>query len=237
WPAAYGGRDLTPRELAIFSEELALSRAPRPANVIGLEMIGPTILSHGTEGQKKRYLPPLLSGEEIWCQGFTEPGSGSDMASLRTRATADEVGWRINGQKVWTSFAHEARWCMLLARTSEAGHRGLTCVLVDMHQPGVRTRQIPQITGDAEFNEVFFDDAVVGADDVLGEVGGGWQVAITTLMHERANLAIALAVDVQVALLELLALIRGRELDPILGDRLAQLAAECEVLRTTAILT
>src|SRR5689334_21274658 len=187
WPVEYGGRGGSRFEQAIVNEELARARAPRPANNIGLEMGGPTIIAHGTEDQKQRLLEPILSGEEIWCQAFSEPEAGSDLAAVRTRARRVDGGFLVSGQKVWTSLAHEARWCMLLARTDpeSSAHRGLTFFVLDMGADGVSTRPIVQITGEAEFNELFLDEVFIPDEQVLGEVGHGWTVALTTLMNER----------------------------------------------------
>jgi alkylation response protein AidB-like acyl-CoA dehydrogenase len=196
WPREYGGRGATLVEAAIFNEELARARAPQPANVLGLVLGGPTLMVHGTDEQKERYLPPILSGEEIWCQGFSEPGSGSDLASLQTRAKAVDGGFRVTGQKVWTSFAHKSKWCMLVARTDPDApkHKGLTYMLLDVEQPEVEIVPLRQITGEAEFNELFLSDAFVPDENVIGGVGNGWNVALTTLMNERAGLAFGLQV-------------------------------------------
>lgn len=235
WPEEYGGRGASPVELAIFNEELGRAGTPRFANTIAIEMGGPTIIAHGTAEQKERLLEPILSGEEIWCQAFSEPGAGSDLASLRTRAEKVEGGYRITGQKVWTSLAHEARWCMMLARTDPdtTDHRGLTYFVMDMRQDGVEPRPIVQATGEQEFNELFLDGAFVSDDQVLGEVGKGWRVAITTLMNERAGLALAAQVDVRRAFDEAkrLVLERGLADDPLVQDRLAQLHIQAEGLR------
>jgi len=163
---------------------------PFPRNPIGLGMGAPTLLAYGTERQLDRHLRPLFTGEEVWCQLFSEPGAGSDVAGLATRARATDDGWLVNGQKVWTSFAHIARFGMLLARTDPGvpKHKGLTYFIVDMHALGVRPRPLVQMTGDAEFNEVFFTNVHVPADAVLGKVGEGWAVATATLMHERVAL-------------------------------------------------
>src|SRR5688500_9070028 len=210
WPTEYGGAGATLVEQAIFYEEVARAGAPQMANVLGLAMGGPTVIAHGDEEQKRRYLPPILSADEIWCQGFSEPDSGSDLASLKTRAVRSGDEWVVTGQKVWTTFAHQAKWCMLVARTDPeaAKHRGLTYFLMDMEQDGVEVRPLRQITGEAEFNELFIENAYVPDENVVGGVGIGWMVAITTLMHERAGLAFALQVRVQVALRELRDLIR-----------------------------
>jgi len=197
WPAEYGGRGLPITYTAIAYEELARAEAPDHVNLIGLGMAGPTILQAGSDEQKRRYIPPILTSEEIWCQGFSEPGSGSDLASLQTRAVRDQDagGWRISGQKVWSSFAHLADRCILLARTDPQArkHEGITYFLLDMRQDGVDVRPLRQITGDAEFNEIFLDDAFVSDDDVVGEVNRGWQIAIVTLLNERMGAGFILA--------------------------------------------
>jgi len=238
WPKEYGGRGATLIEQAIFNEETARARAPQVANVLGLAMGGPTVIAHGTEEQRRRYLPPILSAEEIWCQGFSEPDSGSDLASLKTRAVRDGGEWLVTGQKVWTTFAHHAKWCMLVARTDPAApkHKGLTYFLMDMEQDAVQVRPLRQITGEAEFNELFIEEARIPNDNIVGGEGNGWAVAITTLMHERATLAFSLQVGVQIALGELVGLARERGLlaDPIVRQRLAQLQIEAEVLRLNA---
>src|SRR5213078_622321 len=191
WPKEYGGRGATLIEQSIFGEEMGRAKAPRPANVLGLVMGGPVVIAHGTEEQKERYLEPILSAEEIWCQGFSEPEAGSDFASLKTRAVADDGGWKVTGQKVWTSGAQYSKWCMLVARTDSevAKHKGLTYFLMDMKQDAVQVRPLRQITGEAEFNELFLEEASIPDDNVIGGVGNGWKVALTTLMNERAGLA------------------------------------------------
>jgi alkylation response protein AidB-like acyl-CoA dehydrogenase len=239
WPQEYGGRGATLVEQAIFNEELTRADAPAPANVLGLVMGGPVVIHHGTSEQKERYLAPILSAEEIWCQGFSEPDSGSDLASLKTRAVRADGGWVVSGQKVWTTLAHEAKWCMLVARTDHdvAKHKGLTYFLLDMEQRGVQVRPLRQITGEAEFNELFLEEACIPEENVIGGVGNGWNVAITTLMHERAGLAFAAAVTVRRTLNELIALCRERGVsgDPVIRQRLAQLHIEAENLRLNAL--
>jgi alkylation response protein AidB-like acyl-CoA dehydrogenase len=241
WPKEYGGRGATLIEQAIFSEEMARTRAPRPANVLGLVMGGPVVIAHGSEDQKERLLEPILSGEEIWCQGFSEPESGSDLASLKTRARAENGGWRVTGQKVWTTFAHEAKWCMLLARTDPdvPKHKGLTYFILDMEQEEVDVRPLRQITGEAEFNEIFMEDAYVPDENIVGEVGNGWMVGITTLMHERAGLGAASAVALRRDLEDLIALVRERGLDedPVIRDRVARLQIAAEALRLGGLRT
>ena len=235
WPVEYGGRGTSRTMQALVNEELARVRAPRLANDIGLEMGGPTIIAHGTEAQKQRLLRPILSAEEIWCQAFSEPEAGSDLASLRTRARRVDGGYAISGQKVWTSLAADAKWCMLLARTDpdSKAHGGLTYFLLDMGQEGVEARPIVQITGESEFNELFFDEAFVPDENILGDVGSGWSVAMTTLMNERAGIALGAQVEARSALDELteLALERGHADDPVVQDRLADLYVASEGLR------
>ena len=196
WPEQYGGAGATLFEQAIFYEEIARASAPQMANMLGLAMGGPTVIAHGTDEQKERYLAPILSADEIWCQGFSEPQSGSDLASLKTRAVRNGDEWVVTGQKVWTTMAHQSKWCMLLARTDPdaAKHRGLTYFLMDMEQDGVEIRPLRQITGEAEFNELFIEEARIPHANIVGGENNGWSVAITTLMHERAGLAFALQV-------------------------------------------
>ncbi len=192
WPAEYGaGLSLTPGEAKAVNDVLNHYRVPRPFNIIGIGMGGPTVLAWGTEEQKHRLLRPLATNQEIWCQLFSEPGAGSDVAGLATRAVRDGDEWVVNGQKVWTTLAHLAKWGMLVTRTNPdlPKHRGLSYFIIDMHAPGVTIRPLVQITGEAEFNEVFFDDARVPDSMRLGEVGDGWRVSVTTLMNERVSLS------------------------------------------------
>jgi alkylation response protein AidB-like acyl-CoA dehydrogenase len=239
WPEDYGGKGATLIEQSIFNEELARSGAPLPANVLGLVMGGPVVIAHGSEEQKQRYLDPILSGEEIWCQGFSEPESGSDLASLKTRAVKSNGGWKVSGQKVWTTYAHEAKWCMLLARsdTDAPKHKGITYFILDMDQPGVDVRPLRQITGESEFNEIFLEDAEVPDENVIGEPGGGWQVALTTLMFERAGLGAAAVMGLSHAFDELLEIIRERGLgdDPVIRQRVARLKISIEAMRYGAL--
>jgi alkylation response protein AidB-like acyl-CoA dehydrogenase len=238
WPQEYGGRGATLVEQAIYNEEFVRAQAPSAANVLGLAMGGPTVIAHGTEEQKHRYLEPILSAEEIWCQGFSEPGSGSDLASVKTRGVRDGDDWVVTGQKVWTTLAHYAKWCMLVARTDPDAprHQGLTYFLMDMEQDAVQVRPLRQITGEAEFNELFMEEARIPSANIIGGEGNGWAVAITTLMHERATLAFGLQVAVKRALRELMdeAKRDGNADDPVVRDRLAQLYIEAEVLRLNA---
>jgi alkylation response protein AidB-like acyl-CoA dehydrogenase len=238
WPQEYGGRGATLIEQAIFNEEIARAGAPSPANVLGLVMGGPVVITHGTDAQKERYLEPILTADEIWCQGFSEPESGSDLASLKTRAVKSNGEWLVTGQKVWTTYAHKAKWCMLVARTDfdAPKHQGLTYFLLDMEQEGVTVRPLRQITGEAEFNELFLEEARIPDENVVGGVGNGWQVALTTLMFERAGLGGAAAISIKVALGELMDLARERGVDgdPIIRQKIADLYINAEALRHTA---
>ncbi len=260
WPERYGGRGLPPAAVAIFNLEYARAGAPQPVNRVGLNLVGPTLLAHGTEEQRQRWLPSILSAAEIWCQLFSEPEAGSDLASLRTAArrvpgavdragdgTAAPVegsggeadaggGWTLSGQKVWTSYARHACWGLALARTGRPSdrHRGISCFVVDMQAPGVDVRPLVQITGEAEFGEVFLEDVYVPDDHMVGTVGEGWAVASTTLAHERGTSFPFKEQVVHEVLLDALyreAAIRGRLDDPVMGDRLAQAFVELRILR------
>jgi len=238
WPVEYGGRGASLMESAIFFEELGRARAPLPANALGLLMGGPTVMAWGTDEQKERYLEPILSAEEIWCQGFSEPDAGSDFAALKTRAVKDNGDWVVTGQKVWTSGAQYSKWCMLVARTDGevAKHKGLTYFLMDMEQDAVQVRPLRQITGDPEFNELFLEEARIPDANVIGGVGNGWKVALTTLMNERAGLAFFLQVRLRQMLDDLLdeAAGNGALDDPRTADKLADLHVRTEVLRLMA---
>jgi len=236
WPKEYGGSSAPYSHQAILLEEIARAEAPQHMSVIGLGMAGPTIIAHGTEEQKQRYLSKILSADEIWCQGFSEPGAGSDLAAVRTSARLEGDHFVVDGQKVWSSFAHVADWCILVTRSDPASvkHAGLTYMLVDMHSPGVETRPLRQITGEAEFNEIFFTGVEVPVENVLGEVGQGWAVAMTTLLHERATLGFALTANLEVNLRKLITLAKGRiDGNPLLRDRVAHEWIELHALRLT----
>ena len=236
WPKPYGGAGAPYSFQAIFLEENTKAEAPQHIGVIGLGMAGPTIIAHGTEEQKQRYLPKILSAEEIWCQGFSEPDAGSDLASVRTRAEQRDDVFVVNGQKVWSSFAHIADWCILVARSDPDSerHAGLTYLIVDMHAPGVEVRPLRQLTGEAEFNEIFFTDVQVPAENVVGAVGDGWAVAMTTLLHERGTLGFALTGVLDAAVRKLIALARERNVDdPLLLDRVAREWIELQALKFT----
>jgi alkylation response protein AidB-like acyl-CoA dehydrogenase len=235
WPQEYGGRGATLMEQLIFSQEMVESRAPDPINVIGLGMGGPVIIHHGTEEQKRLYLDKILSAEEIWCQGFSEPNAGSDLSALQTRAVDSGDHYLVSGQKVWTTLAHVSRWCLLLARErQEANPRhGLTYLIVDMRSPGIEVRPLVQITGEAEFNEVFFNEVRVPKTQVLGEAGRGWDVAITTLLHERGTLGAALASRVAITARELVDFVHasGHGGDRLLRQKVAQHYIESRILQ------
>jgi len=240
WPKEYGGRGVTLMEQAIFQEELARANAPQLIGTIGLALVGPTIIATGTEEQKSRYLPKILSGEEIWCQGFSEPNAGSDLAALGTKGIRDGDDFIVSGQKTWTSFAQMADWCLLLVRTDAEApkHKGITCLLSDMRSEGVSVRPLRQMSGDSGFNEVFFSKVRVPATQVLGEVNKGWTTAITALMNERAHVGTGIQVVFKRNLEALIARSRtvernGRPAseDPIVRQKLAQAYLELEILR------
>jgi alkylation response protein AidB-like acyl-CoA dehydrogenase len=238
WPREYGGRGATLTESAIFFEELGRCGAPLPINVLGLLLAGPTIMTWGSDRQKQRYLAPILTADEIWCQGFSEPDAGSDLASLKTRAVRDGDDWVVTGQKVWTSGAQFSKWCMLLARTDPDApkHKGLTYFLMDMQQDGVQIRPLRQITGEPEFNELFLDGARIPEENVLGGEGNGWKVALTTLMNERAGLGFFLQVRLRQLLDRAIAQTARAGLleDPVVADRLGELHLRTEIVRLTA---
>ena len=240
WPVVYGGRGGSVMEQVIFYEEMARARAPELANAIGLDMAGPALMVHGTEEQKRLHLPRILSADHIFCQGFSEPGAGSDLAALGTRAERRGSAYVITGQKVWTSFAHYASWCTVLARTDPAAprHRGLTYFLVDMASPGFTVRPLRQMSGDSEFSEIFLDGVEVPEGNVLGREHGGWEVAITTLMFERGPRTLTRQLILRQGLAELLELARRPtpagappSRDPLVRQRLAQLYIDAETLR------
>jgi alkylation response protein AidB-like acyl-CoA dehydrogenase len=210
WPREVGGRGLTIRHSLIVSEELVRARLPQPVGAIGLEVVGPTILHYGDHRQRTELLPRLLSGADLWCQGFSEPEAGSDLASLRTRAALHGDELVLNGQKVWTSWATDADWCAVLARTDPEAprHRGISYLLVDMRSQGVTVRPITQITGDAEFNELFFQDVRVPLRNVVAGLGDGWRLAMHTLGHERAGYAMRRRLENQTAFADLVAALR-----------------------------
>jgi alkylation response protein AidB-like acyl-CoA dehydrogenase len=243
WPKEYGGRGATLIEQIIFQEEMARAKTPQLINLAGLTMGGPVLIAHGTDEQKRGHLQSILSAQEIWCQGFSEPNAGSDLAALKTRAVLEGDDFIVTGQKVWTSFARYADWCMLLVRTDPDApkHKGITFLLADMHSPGITVRPLRQISGDEDFNEVFFEDVRVPRRNVVGHVNGGWEIAITTLMHERATLTFSRQLQSRVALTDLMAFAggwthNGRRAtdDPLVRQHLAQAVIESNVIKYTA---
>jgi alkylation response protein AidB-like acyl-CoA dehydrogenase len=241
WPPEYGGRGLSPAHQVVWSQEVAAFDVPVDVFGIGMGMAAPTILAWGSDEQKSWWLPPLLRGEEIWCQMFSEPDAGSDVAAVATRAVRDGDEWIVNGQKVWTSGAHYSRWGLLLTRSDPdvPKHAGLTYLVVDMHQPGITVRPLRQMTGGANFTEVFFDDARVPDGQRLGEPGAGWVVAITTLMNERTSIGAIGGLAGDAAAAALLRLFDDLEArvgvnpgdDPLLRDRVVDVAIRGRVLR------
>jgi alkylation response protein AidB-like acyl-CoA dehydrogenase len=241
WPKDYGGRGATVVENYIFQEEMAAARAPEVIGRIGVNLLGPTLIAHGTEAQKKRYLPKVLDAEEIWCQLFSEPNAGSDLTALRTRAERDGDDWVLNGQKVWTSYAQFARWGICLARTDPAApkSKGIGFFIVDMQAPGVSVRPLRQLTGSDDFNEVFLEDVRVPADCLVGAPTRGWQIAGTTLAHERGTAARQLALH-RMLLADLVGLARemprgdaAASRDPLVRQQLAQHWIEVEIMKLT----
>ncbi|MBI1773970.1 MAG: acyl-CoA dehydrogenase family protein [Proteobacteria bacterium] len=244
WPVDHGGAGLSLAQQTIFHEEHARCGAPLPLNAIAHGILGPTLIVHGTAAQKRRFLPKILSNGEIWCQGYSEPGAGSDLAALQTRATRDGDYYRITGQKIWTSFAHVADWCFLLARTDPAmqKHRGISFLLVDMKSPGITIRPIRQMNGEADFNEVFFDDVSVPIANLVGEEGDGWRIAMQAANFERGTYFLPRLVRMQREFIELLRLAgeihrNGRPVidDPLIRDRLSMSYIDVHLLRLNAI--
>src|SRR4051794_23052244 len=234
WPEEWGGRGAGTMEQVVYAEEMHRAHAPGTLNPLGLSNIAPAIIEHGTDEQKRSLLPRMLRGDDIWCQGFSEPNAGSDLASLRTHAVRDGECWIVNGQKTWNTLGHLANWCELLVRTDPSApkHRGISCLLVDMTLPGVEVRPLVTITGEKEFNEIFFTDVLVPATALLGPLNEGWRVAMTTLAYERgtvANLHLGLRGKIQ-RLLDV-AQENGAATDPVLRQRLARLYLEGELLK------
>jgi alkylation response protein AidB-like acyl-CoA dehydrogenase len=240
WPEKWGGRGAGLMEQVVFAEEMQRASAPGTLNPLGLSNIAPAIIEHGSEAQKRTLLPRMLRGDDIWCQGFSEPDAGSDLASLRTAAVRDGDTWVVNGQKTWNTFGHVANWCELLVRTDPEApkHKGISCLLLDMTLPGVEVRPLITITGEIEFNELFFTDVRVPVDQTLGPVNEGWRVAMTTLAYERGTVA-KLHLGLRAKVGRLLAVARetpGRGVttaadDPVLRQKLARVYLEAELLK------
>jgi alkylation response protein AidB-like acyl-CoA dehydrogenase len=244
WPRIYGGRDATPMRQAIAADEMARANVPAPINGLGIGIVGPTIIVHGTEAQKQRYLSRILSAEELWCQLYSEPNAGSDLASLRTRAEDRGDHFEIDGQKIWTSGGLTADWGLLLARTDPGvpKHKGISCFLISMRQPGVEVRPLKQITGSAEFAEVFMTQARVEKSDLVGRLGQGWEIAQTTLAYERGGNSLARVTRYASAFAELVRATQrlrrgGRPLveDPVVRSKLGRIYTELEVQRYSAL--
>jgi len=239
WPVEYGGRGLSLAQQVIFHEEYARADAPGTVNHLGEQLLGPTLIAFGTEAQKQRFLPRIRAVEELWCQGYSEPGAGSDLAAVSTRARLDGEEWVIDGQKVWTSLAGQAQWCFVLARTEPGSqrHQGLSFLLVPMDQPGVEVRPIEQLTGGSEFNEVFFTGARTAVDLVVGEVGDGWRVAMGLLGFERGVSVLGQQVGFAREFEGVVSLAKatGAIDDPVLRDRLTKQLVELEVMRANAV--
>ncbi len=241
WPEQYGGRDATLRQQVIFHEEYAKADAPSRVSHLGEELLGPTLLAFGTEAQKKRFLPGIKTVTELWCQGYSEPGAGSDLAAVTTSARRDGDGWTINGQKIWTSLAHVADWCFAICRTEPGSsrHHGLSYLLVPMDQPGIEVRPINQLTGTSEFNEVYFDNARTEADLVVGEPGEGWRVAMGTLTFERGISTVGQQIQFARELSNLEAVAEGNGAldDPVIAERIDRAWVGLRVLRAHALRT
>jgi alkylation response protein AidB-like acyl-CoA dehydrogenase len=239
WPQEYGGRDATLAEQVIFAEEYARAGAPGRIGHMGVELAGPTILTFGTDEQKRRFLPPIARGEEFWCQGYSEPNAGSDLANVRTRAVLEGEEWVVNGQKIWTSLAQFSDWAFVVCRTEEGsrGHRGLSYLLVPMRQPGVTIRPIRQMTGEAEFNETFFSDARTAAANLVGNPGEGWKVAMGTLAFERGVSTLGQQMSFRIELDALLeaAKANGTAEDPAIRQRLAHAYVGLKLMRYSAL--
>ncbi len=237
WPPEYGGRGASPIEQLLFAEEYTRLGAPPMIDIgVGPGLTGPTLIHHGTDEQKRRFLPRILAGDDVWCQGFSEPNAGSDLANCRTRADLDGDHFRVTGQKIWTSYARFADWCILIVRTDfqAAKHKGLTFLLVDMTSPGITIRPLVEMTGVAWFNEVFFDDVRVPRANMVGEMNQGWNIAITTLAHERGGSAPHARLSGELAGVLALARSQAATANPLMRQRLAQAWIETEIVRLVA---
>ena len=241
WPVEHGGRGLSVAHRVAFYEEYARADAPDKVNHFGEELLGPTLIAYGTAQQQQRFLPTILDVTELWCQGYSEPGAGSDLANVSTTAELDGDQWVINGQKVWTSMAHLSQWCFVVARTEKGSkrHVGLSYLLVPLDQPGVEIRPIVQLTGTADFNEVFFDDARTEADLVVGQPGDGWRVAMGTLTFERGVSTLGQQIRYARELSDLVELAKrnGAADDPLIRERLTRSWTGLQIMRSYALAT
>jgi len=237
WPKEHGGAGLSPMEQAILNEELARANAPGPLGSMGISWVGPAILRFGTEAQKRRFIPRLLRGDDIWATGYSEPNAGSDMYNTQTRAVRDGDHYVINGQKIWTSLAHVSNWYFLLCRTSSEGHKvaGLTLFLIPLQSPGIEIRPTKMITGDTEFSEVFLKDVRVPADSVLGREGQGYEVVSSALINQRSGIATAIRFDQSLAKLIETARKAGVTQQPIWRQRIAQLAIQTKIMNAAGL--
>ncbi|MEO0033151.1 MAG: hypothetical protein RIS94_2909 [Pseudomonadota bacterium] len=245
WPKEYGGRGATLIERGIFAEEMARAGAPEGINIIGHNLAGTTILAHGTEAQKMRFLPEIISSAEVWCQGFSEPGAGSDLAAVRTRAELKGDKFIVNGQKIWTSYAQYAQWCFALVRTDPdvAKHKGLSFLLIDMASPGITIRPLRQISGESEFNETFFDNVEVPVENIVGDLNGGWKIAMTTLAYERGpedslGRQVRFKQELDKLLVTLMHTMQGNRAaidNPAIRQRLARAITELDIVRLNAL--
>jgi alkylation response protein AidB-like acyl-CoA dehydrogenase len=245
WPTRYGGRGASLIEQAIFAEEMARARAPEGLNIIGRNLVATTLFHHGSDAQRARFLPKIISGEEVWCQGFSEPNAGSDLASVRCRAVREGDHYVVNGQKIWTSFAQYAQWCILLVRTDTTlpKHQGISFLLVDMSTPGISIRPLRQISGESEFNETFFDNVRVPVENLVGELNGGWKIAMTTLMYERGpedalgrQIRFKQELDKLVETAATLGRGEGKVIDdPVLRQKLGKSIIELELMRLNCL--
>lgn len=239
WPKQFGGREATLDEQVIFAEEYARCEAPIRLGHHGIELIGPTLLAFGTDEQRQRFLPPIAAGREFWCQGYSEPNTGSDLSSVRTRAQLVGDNWQINGQKIWTTLAHFADWMFMLVRTEEGsrGSKGLTFMLVPMRQPGITVRPIRQMTGDREFNEVFLDNAVTAAENIVGKPGDGWSIAMGLLSFERGVSTLGQQMGFRNELNQIIAIAKrnGKAKDPRFRQRIAEAHIGLAVMRYSSL--
>ncbi len=239
WPASHGGRAATIAEQVAFAEEYARAKAPPRIGHLGVELLGPTLIAHGTEAQKRRFLPPIRAGAEIWCQGYSEPNAGSDLANVRTQARLQDGRWKINGQKIWTSMGLWADWAFLLVRSEPGsrGPKGLSFLLVKLDQPGIAIRPIRQMTGESEFAEIFFDDADAAGEDLVGRPGEGWAVAMALLGFERGVSTLVQQMHFETELNSIIdaARINGKARDPLTRQKIAEAWTGLQIMKFNAL--